>query len=119
MVVAPADVVSLGPWRTRPWDSGRRRWSCAFWRSTSPSFARPICVPKGRFPVRNILGPLHLSARGAGETNVLWHIHPDDEAAWGPVCDGIEALHRSGIDGLEARHAALPFSGIAEAEGRR
>jgi uncharacterized protein YndB with AHSA1/START domain len=74
-------------------------------------------------PVRNILGTLHLSACGAEETEVLWFVNfdLDDEAAWGPVRDGIEALYRSGIDGLEAhaRRAALPFSGIAEAEGRR
>ena len=63
-------------------------------------------------PVRNILGSIHLTARGAEETAVLWFVNfdLDDEAAWGRVRDGVEALYRSALDGLEAhaRRASLP-----------
>lgn len=74
-------------------------------------------------PARKILGRLRRSACGAEETDVLWFVDfdLDDEAAWGPVRDDIEAPHRSGIDGLEshARRETLPFSGVAQAGGRR
>ncbi|MBN8611094.1 MAG: SRPBCC family protein [Deltaproteobacteria bacterium] len=63
-------------------------------------------------PVRNVLGTLHLAACGAEETEVLWFVNfdLDDEAAWAPVRDGIEAIYRAGIDGLEAyaRRETIP-----------
>lgn len=73
-------------------------------------------------PIHDILGTLHLSACGADETQVLWFVNfdLDDDAAWPSVRDGIEALYRSGIAGLEAyaRRVALPSSGIANAAGQ-
>jgi uncharacterized protein YndB with AHSA1/START domain len=73
-------------------------------------------------PVHNILGTIHLTACGGEETEVLWFVNfdLDDESTWVPVRDGIEALYRSGIDGLEAhaQSVMLPSEGIADAGGR-
>jgi hypothetical protein len=53
-------------------------------------------------PVRNVVGTIHLADTGPDACDVLWFANFElmQDEAWPAVRDGLEAIYRSGIEGL-------------------